>query len=589
MESPGFRRAVLLSIVLNTVALALDSYGAGATLVRVLSTLNLVFTCLFSAELACKVAAYGARECFRDKWNVFDLLIVLVAWSELVVVLTLKDDFHDVNVTAFRALRILRLVKLARRLPGLQRVVRMVLRSVDHVVYLIGLVFLVIFVAALLGWELFHSRFAPPSLQYNFDSFGWSFITCFVVCTGENWDEIMHAGAGSLPPADQWHVVAYAVILSIIGRYLVLNLFTSMLLANISDMKDATKLATRLSKLRNARTWIRPSGQGRGRAHSATDVASIAHSLLLLSRQGGHPAGVADIPRTAADAPAELRIAQAVDVAGVHLASAPAALPGGMVALDRWSRWQVPPEHPIRRAAQCVVRHAWFERVMILVILASSLVLAIDTPSAWESAGAKLWFFVSDCVFAVVFTAELALRAYGADAVLRTGWDLLDAGLVVVAWMAVAWAAAAGPAAAGWVWLLRLPRLLRVVSKSPGMRLVASSLLRSLPEVANVFLIFCLFVVSFGILGMQVRRHAPAGGPGIPQRPSLTDVVRPAPLRAAALWGALLGLHGRRSCIQGGLRGNLRPPRGGYRAAPPLAPAKRWSFRLVPPRRLHPL
>ena len=51
---------------------------------------------------------------------------------------------------------------------------------------------------------------------------------------------------------------------------------------------------------------------------------------------------------------------------------------------------------------------------------------------------------------------------------------------------------------------LRALRPLRVVSKNEGIKTVVNSLIRSIPGLLNVMLIICLFLVVFGILGVQL-------------------------------------------------------------------------------------
>jgi len=51
---------------------------------------------------------------------------------------------------------------------------------------------------------------------------------------------------------------------------------------------------------------------------------------------------------------------------------------------------------------------------------------------------------------------------------------------------------------------LRALRPLRVVSKNEGIKTVVNSLLKSIPALLNVLLIVLLFLMVFGILGIQL-------------------------------------------------------------------------------------
>lgn len=140
-------------------------------------------------------------------WTAADFAIVLLSWVELALAESSQAGV-GFQLTVFRTFRLLRMVKLARSLPGLQRVMRMINKSLEQIVYLVMFFVLILFIAALLGQELFHGRFAPTDgTQFNFNSFSWAVITIFVVLSGENWNEIMcaalaacmHALLGLLP------------------------------------------------------------------------------------------------------------------------------------------------------------------------------------------------------------------------------------------------------------------------------------------------------------------------------------------------------------------------------------------------------
>ena len=53
--------------------------------------------------------------------------------------------------------------------------------------------------------------------------------------------------------------------------------------------------------------------------------------------------------------------------------------------------------------------------------------------------------------------------------------------------------------------VLRVLRPLRLVARFSGMRLAIGLLLKALPRVVDVFVVFLLFLVVFSILGVQVR------------------------------------------------------------------------------------
>lgn len=68
-----------------------------------------------------------------------------------------------------------------------------------------------------------------------------------------------YVGAGSLPAELRWQVVSYFIIVVVVGRFFVLNLFIAVLLSNISDVKDEKKAAERRRKVPATAHACRPA------------------------------------------------------------------------------------------------------------------------------------------------------------------------------------------------------------------------------------------------------------------------------------------------------------------------------------------
>ncbi|MBA3433826.1 MAG: ion transporter, partial [Actinobacteria bacterium] len=83
VAAPGFTSAVLVVIVANAVALGLETYdGIESRFGDTLSIVNDVCLGIFVVELVLRIGAYGRRpwDFFRDGWNVFDFVVVAVAF-----------------------------------------------------------------------------------------------------------------------------------------------------------------------------------------------------------------------------------------------------------------------------------------------------------------------------------------------------------------------------------------------------------------------------------------------------------------------------------------------------------------------------
>ena len=94
VESEDFELVVVLVIFANCASLALHrpTDPAGGSWNRALDGFELALNGVFTLELALRVAHAGARAYFRDPWNRFDVLLVIVGYSGIVADAFASDD-----------------------------------------------------------------------------------------------------------------------------------------------------------------------------------------------------------------------------------------------------------------------------------------------------------------------------------------------------------------------------------------------------------------------------------------------------------------------------------------------------------------
>ena len=155
----------------------------------------------------------------------------------------------------------------------------------------------------------------------------------------------------------------------------------------------------------------------------------------------------------------------------------------------------------------------WFDYFILSLIIANSVILGLTdysslTPDGELSNSSWRNYLVdaSEPVFTGLFTLEAVLKIIGMGfffekkTYLRDGWNVLDF-IVVVSGLLSTVPGIPNVSAFRTIRVLRPLRSLTVV---PGMRLLVSSLLKSIPALLNVVALL-LFVFSiFGILGVQL-------------------------------------------------------------------------------------
>lgn len=95
---------------------------------------------------------------------------------------------------------------------------------------------------------------------------------------------------------------------------------------------------------------------------------------------------------------------------------------------------------------------------------------------------------------------------WGERTYLKDPWNVLDFVIVffsIITWILEAYATGDVSFLRGFR-ALRALRPLRVVSKNEGIKTVVNALLESIPALINVLLIVMLFLLVFGILGVQL-------------------------------------------------------------------------------------
>ena len=145
------------------------------------------------------------------------------------------------------------------------------------------------------------------------------------------------------------------------------------------------------------------------------------------------------------------------------------------------------------------------------MIALNSLLLALDMPDLVDSFQKKTINFLLETI-SIIFVVEFVVRVivmgfyWGERTYLRDAWNILDFIIVFfsfVTWFLEAYASGDVSFLRGFR-ALRALRPLRVVSKNEGIKTVVNALLESIPALINVLLIVMLFLLVFGILGIQL-------------------------------------------------------------------------------------
>ena len=278
-------------------------------------------------------------------------------------------------------------------------------------------------------------------------------ITTFVLLTGKWTDALIPAARATGPLAAAFFAVAVVV-----GIYLIMNLFVAILLNAFAE--DFVEKVSGVA-----------SGTG-GVAEDAEDGEASGRSANEDDLQMSQP-----------------------------------------LLVDRsWrdSYLCIGPDSCIRRCCEACIQSPLFDHLVILVIIASSITLAIDTPRLDQSTDVACYLRQSDAYILAFFTAELLVKAtslgffVGRQAYCKSGWNLLDLLVVLVSGLAELAELVPQFGALRPLRILRILRPIRLIARNAGMKLIIRSLFQAMPDVSNVFGVVLTFQIVFAILGMQL-------------------------------------------------------------------------------------
>ncbi|KAJ8784062.1 hypothetical protein J1605_008562 [Eschrichtius robustus] len=241
MTDPFTELAITICIIINTLFLAMEHYKMDQSFENMLYTGNLVFTGIFMAEMCLKIIALDPYHYFRRGWNIFDSIVALLSFAEVIINSMCPGKQSCMSL---RSLRVLRVFKLAKSWPTLNTLLKIIGHSVGALGNLTVVLAIVVFIFSVVGMQLFGSKFnciksnskshdpAVPCLRrWHMGDFYHSFLVVFRILCGE-WIENMWE---CMQEANQALCIIVFLLIMVIGKLVVLNLFIALLLNSFSN------------------------------------------------------------------------------------------------------------------------------------------------------------------------------------------------------------------------------------------------------------------------------------------------------------------------------------------------------------------
>nr|CAH0100905.1 unnamed protein product [Daphnia galeata] len=251
VTSQPFEYVLFTLISTNTITLGMKFYGQPEVYTQALDILNMIFTSVFALEFVLKLAAFRFKNYFSDPWNVFDFVIVLGSFIDIVYS-QLNPDSNLISINFFRLFRVMRLVKLLSRGEGIRTLLWTFMKSFQALPYVALLIVMLFFIYAVIGMQVFGKIALDDDTAIhrnnNFQTFPQAVLVLFRSATGEAWQDVMLGCSAQKAPAcdpksDEARnnatehcgtefAIPYFISFYVLCSFLIINLFVAVIMDN---------------------------------------------------------------------------------------------------------------------------------------------------------------------------------------------------------------------------------------------------------------------------------------------------------------------------------------------------------------------
>ena len=209
LDSRIFISFITTVIIINAFTLGLET-SANITLKYgfILSLIDKVALIIFTLELIGKLSVYRFNF-FKDGWNVFDFIIVVVS------LIPASGPF-----SVLRAFRIFRTLRLLSIVPSMRRIIQAIFISIPGILSVGTIIVLIFYISSVLTTNFFGNSFYEW-----FGTIGNSMYTLFQIMTLESWS------MGIVRPVMKEYPLAWLFFVPfiLVTTFAILNLFIGII------------------------------------------------------------------------------------------------------------------------------------------------------------------------------------------------------------------------------------------------------------------------------------------------------------------------------------------------------------------------
>ncbi|WP_339339159.1 ion transporter [uncultured Oceanicoccus sp.] len=225
-SNKAFETFVVSVIIFSALVIGAKTYDMSPTTLSIMAWLDYAITGFFLIEISIRFLAEPHKlRFFRNGWNVFDTLIVIIS---------LVPIENSEMALVGRLVRIFRVLRMVSVVPELRILLNSLLTAMPQLGYVVLLMFIIFYIYGAFGAILFAN--INPVLWGDISI---SMLTLFRVMTFEDWTDIMYETMAVYPLS--W---AYFVSFIFLTAFAFLNMVIGIVVSVVEDEHQRIKQQT---------------------------------------------------------------------------------------------------------------------------------------------------------------------------------------------------------------------------------------------------------------------------------------------------------------------------------------------------------
>ncbi|KAL0233069.1 hypothetical protein GEMRC1_011816 [Eukaryota sp. GEM-RC1] len=448
----GFEVWSTVFVILNAGVLSVYHYGMSSSLEKKLDIISTVITVLFAIEVLLRVISSGGfkKHFLKSFFDGFDLVIVAFALLEMIALMLKLNVAKYKWLSVLRVLRlarVLRILSLSRSWKSFHRLLLTLAKSLKSMIPFVILIVVFLFIFAAVGVEVFDAE--KVKLDYDpdtwyFSTFKYSLINTWLTSTGEDWNDL---AADTLSYAKK----------SLCGW----NFLYCHYCCVCISINELTGGAEERRK----------------------------HVSLMVTEE--------DLELS--DSPKETAIRDNIKP----------KIPIDPSEVAEVSCFVLRKDHWLRKICMKISYSTVFTVVIYILVFFSCLNLALQQPSVsldhWSRAHSDIIFNILTVIFLLELLINIIARsAFGVNGMFRSSFVAFDSSIILLSGLEFL---VPGSSNLALLRSFRALRPLRLLSLSTSGKMVLKALMNSVPALVNATLLFFIFLLVFGIIGVSMLGH----------------------------------------------------------------------------------